>query len=62
METIKSVETKRYEISLMQADSGLYYIRYSKQGHPKPITSESIKDLNTALCVFDVKIEEFEGN
>lgn len=62
VETIKSVHTKRYDIALVQTPSGLYYIKCEKKGDEETVVSESMTDLGIALHVFDVKIEELEGN
>lgn len=59
--TIKSIITKRYEITLLQSNAGLYYVEVIKKDQ-QPDVSESMDDLNTALFVFDIKIEELEGN
>ena len=62
METIKSILTERFEIKLVQSKSGLYYVAYNTKGLEKPISSESIKDLNIAMLCFDVKLQELEGH
>lgn len=62
MKIIKAVEKKRYTIELVQASSGLFYVKYSRQGLKDPVVSESMKDLNIALYVFDAKVDEFEGH
>ncbi len=62
MTTIKLIEKPRYTIALIQANSGLYYIKYSRQGYKDAVTSEGIRDLTNALFIFDVKITEFEGH
>jgi hypothetical protein len=62
METIKSITTKRFEIKLVQSKSGLYYVAYNAKGLEKPVTSESIKDLQIAMLCFEIKLQELEGN
>lgn len=63
VQIMKRIETKRYSLTLGQASSGLYYIKYSNnRDENKDTVSESIQDLNIALMVFEVKHEELEGN
>lgn len=62
METIKSLQTKRFELKLLQSKSGMYYIAYNAEGLEKPIVSESMKDLNMALYCFEIKLQELEGH
>lgn len=59
IETIKAIYTKRFEISLLQGPSGLYYIKQVRD--KKEYVSDSIRDLKIALYVFDAKVEELEG-
>lgn len=63
VQVLKRVETKRYSLTLGQATSGLYYIQYSNNKEKdKDFITDSMRDLNIALIVFDVKYEELEGN
>lgn len=61
---IKSIETRRYILALLQSNSGLYYVKYQlllEEDQPS-VTSEGVQDLNNALMIFDVKRQELEGN
>lgn len=59
---IKSVSTKRYILELIENYDGLYYIFYDKKQVKLARISEGIKDFNTATHLFDLKLQEFEGN
>lgn len=60
-ETIKSVQTARYEIILIQKGNA-YYIHYDSKTMPLPRLSEALHDYNTASLLFDMKLAEFEGH
>lgn len=62
-ETIKSIETRRYVIQLMQARSGLYYVVY-EQPHDEqgPCSTDGIQDFFTASSVFDTILMDLEGH
>lgn len=63
VQVLKRIETKRYSLTLGQAPSGLYYIKYSNnKDTAKSTISDPMRDLNIALIVFDVRYEELEGN
>ena len=63
VQVLKRVETKRYSLTLGQASSGLYYIQYSSnKDNKEDFITDSMRDLNIALMVFEVKYEELEGN
>lgn len=59
---VKRIITKRYTVVLFETESGSY--RVAKQ--PSPLESfemsESIDDLQTALHLFDLSIQDLEGN
>ncbi len=62
METIKSVETTRYDIKLVQTRSGMYYVAYHKPDMEEPQSTEGMRDLNTALHVFETILQELQGH
>ena len=60
---IKRIETQRFALTLGQAGSGMYYIKFSNHKDAKSnYISESIKDLSIALSIFDTKLAEIEGH
>jgi len=61
MITVKSIATPKFEIKLIEAESGRYFITYST-GSKEPVFSEAIIDLNTAFFLFDRKLADLEGN
>lgn len=58
MKTIKKVETKNFEIQLIETDAG-YTVLYENavQGGE----SENTLDYNTASFLFDLKLQDLEG-
>lgn len=56
---IKEVNKGNFSISLNETHAGNYYILTVKNGKE---FSEAMKDLNTALFVFDAKLKELEGH
>lgn len=63
MKIVKSVATKRYEIALVEADSGLYYIRTEIKGADrKSEITDGMEDLRIAFHAYDVKLNELEGH
>jgi len=61
METIKSIETTRYDIKLFQTRSGMYYVAYNKPDLEEPVSTDGMKDFNTAMHVFEVILQRLEG-
>jgi hypothetical protein len=61
---IKSIETNRFHIALLQTSNGNYYVKYDLilDEDEQPVTSVPMKDLNIALSVFDTQLQELEGN
>lgn len=57
---LKSVATKTFEVALVEANSGYYYILYEVQD--KVTQSESIKDFAIASFLYDAKLRELEGH
>ena len=64
MVTVKSVSKKRYDILLIQANSGMYYIQTDKKSGNDTDSkmSDGIADLKIALHAFDVLLSELEGH
>ena len=60
---IKAIYTKNYDLKLMESPVGQYYIMYAKKltSMNNWLFSENINDLKMACYLFDLKIEEFEG-
>lgn len=56
---IKEVSKNNFSISLCETSSGNYFVLTVKNGKE---FSEAMKDLNTALFVFDTKLKELEGH
>lgn len=61
VKTIKQVDTHRYRVELVQSGDE-YVIHYESKLYGVPSKSELIKDFNFASFLFDMKIDEFEGN
>lgn len=62
MTTIKTVSTRRYEVSLEQLDSGMYCVAYEVSGDEAPTFMHPTNDLKLATLMFDKKLMELEGN
>ena len=60
--TIKSIGTNRFEIELVEVDSGKYCIKTHIYNEEKVDFSELINDYNNAAYLFDIKVRELEGN
>ncbi len=56
---IKGFSTQKFEVELLQDIDGRYYIRYMTHNNEK--FSEFITDFGTASYLFDLKIQELEG-
>jgi hypothetical protein len=59
MKTIKKIETNRYDLALLEADDG-YTVCYTTK--VEKVKSENIIDYSTASYLFDLKLQELEGN
>lgn len=57
---IKSVNTNTYEIVMVEAKFGGYYIIHGKYGDFQ--TSMKINDYKTAAFLFDIRMKELEGH
>lgn len=59
---IKYYSNKRFGVELSQHSENVYVVRYENlhTGHSQ--YSENISDYYTASFLFDLKIEELEGN
>lgn len=60
--TVKSVETDRYVVALVEGSSGLYYVVYNTMDLDEPVITEGMKDYTNASFVFDQKLLELEGH
>jgi hypothetical protein len=58
--TIKMIGRKNFIVELVELDSGLYCVRH--EVNEKMHFSESIQDFNLASYLFDLKLQELEGN
>lgn len=61
VESIKSVTTPRYRLDLFQDEAGSYHIRYENLS-AETIEYGSYKDYSLAAYVFDMKLNNLEGN
>lgn len=59
---IKAIFTKYYGIELLADQDDLYFIKYEGSGLDGEQKSEPIRDLNLALRLFDLKLQEIQGN
>lgn len=60
--TLKSIGTKRYEVELVEVDSGQYCIKTHIYSQEKIDFSELIRDYNVATHIFDAKVKKLEGD
>lgn len=60
MKCVKMIGTKRFILSLYQTDTDKYQI-VLEQGDTKH-TSENLSDFRIASILFDMKLQELEGN
>lgn len=60
--TIKQIETAKFNIALLQAKNGKYYITYNTANQELVQTSEALPDLNQAFYLFDIKLRDLEGH
>lgn len=62
---IKAINNGRFEIALIETANGEYRILHTFMNEDKEQDvekSESIKDYATASYLFDLKLQELEGN
>lgn len=68
MQTIKSIETKQFEIKLAQVPSGSYYVAYVRKDKKGKLLeadayiSAAMNDYTNAAFVFESLLQELEGN
>ena len=62
MKTVKMIGTRLFEVVLIQQDSGIYIIQYHRKSDSGFDYSEDIQDFKTASFLFDLKVQEMEGN
>lgn len=60
--TIKAISTKRYEVELKETAAGNYVILHYDTLTDTKHFSELVNDYKAASFLFDVKVEELEGN
>lgn len=57
---LKMINTKRFVVSLWETDAGRYYIEY--EVNERVTMSEPMQDFANATYLFDLKLQELEGN
>lgn len=62
VKTIKSIITPRYEVRLVQVESGAYRVAFNSKLNKEPILGEPMDDYNLASLVFDNKVQELDGH
>lgn len=60
--TIKSIDTFRYKVDLIETINDTYIIKHESKVYGLPSKSEEIHNFKTASFLFDVKVDELEGN
>lgn len=60
VKVIKSIETRSFEISLVQLEHGGFCVMYAKDD--KTHMSEAVNDYKMAAFMFDLKLQELEGH
>lgn len=58
---IKSISTKKYEVSLMERTSGSYYVQYSGYDNKFHYTDD-LKDYGVASHLFSLLLAEVQGH
>ncbi len=58
---IKSISTSRYNVELLETNHE-YVIKYDNNAYTGVNYSELIKDYKIASELFDMKVDELEGN
>lgn len=58
---IKSITTNRYSVELIEDIDSQYTVLYTHISMPETKVSESINDFYMASYIFDVKVQELEG-
>lgn len=61
MQTIKSVKTVNYEITLVQHDNGKFFVGVECKDK-EPVISNGFLDFNTATAIFDAKLLALQGH
>lgn len=63
MKTIKAIYNKKYVVRLDERDDGTYSILYGRNASTGPDikTSETMKDIGVACKLFDIKVQDMEG-
>ena len=59
---VKGLTTSKFEVELLQDPDGRYYVRYRHLYDREDQFSEYVTDFSTASYMFDLKIQEMEGN
>lgn len=59
---LKSVETFRFSVELLENAEGQYILRHQSKVYGEVQQSEVIRDLGIASFLFDIKVDEYEGN
>lgn len=59
---VKEYVTSRFEVILVELSNGAYRIISAPNSNGETDQSEAVKDYLTASYLFDMKIQEFEGN
>lgn len=59
--TVKLIATNKFEVEMLVAKDDSYYIRYHKLFLDNSEFSERITDFKTASYLFDLKVQELEG-
>jgi hypothetical protein len=64
IKTIKQISTSKYEIAIIELPDGRYCVFYGRPEDPldKYTASEEFRDYNIASYMFDIKLQELEGN
>lgn len=58
---IKALTTSRYKVELIETDNAQYIVQYEAKRYGERQYSEPVNDYNTASFLFDLKVDELEG-
>lgn len=59
---LKAINTSKFKIELVETEDNKFIVQYESNRFGERKQSEPVNDYNTASFIFDLKVEELEGN
>ncbi len=59
---IKAISTSKYTVELIETPSSQYIVQFEAKRYGERQYSEPVTDYKTASFLFDLKVDELEGN